>query len=108
MALRAEDKYITVVQYQWLVIEEKNTWFAKGERSTPEVMLVGSNEGAAAWVAVSGVDERPLWARYVRSFDRGLLIFMGEGGHGLLDNLRKDKQLLIQKTHYLLRSHKFI
>ena len=38
-----------------------------------------------AWVALSALDERPLWARYVRSFDRALLVVLGEGVHGETD-----------------------
>jgi CRP-like cAMP-binding protein len=38
-----------------------------------------------AWVTAGDVVQRPLWARYVRSFDRGLLIVLGEGTHGETD-----------------------
>lgn len=42
-------------------------------------------DGNQSWIVVSALDERPLWARYIRCFDRGLLIMLGEGEHGETD-----------------------
>ena len=44
-----------------------------------------TEEPELTWVVTSGLDDRPLWARYVRSFDRGLLVFLGEGVRGETD-----------------------
>ena len=46
---------------------------------------IDAAERARTWVEASSLDERPLWARYVRSLDRALLIMLGEGVHGETD-----------------------
>lgn len=41
--------------------------------------------GTLSWAQADELEARPMWARYLRSFDRGLLVVMGEGVHGRTD-----------------------
>lgn len=76
---RATASFVQLVLHSLLPLH----WYACLLYGLPRLM--GAAEAAEAWVADSNVDASPLWARYVRSFDRGLLIVLGEGGHGETD-----------------------
>ena len=76
---RATMSFVQLVMHALLPLH----WYACLLYMLPRLM--SEEDAMDAWVAVSGVDERPLWARYVRSFDRGLLVVLGEGGHGETD-----------------------
>ena len=53
-------------------------------------------DGDDSWAAIAGLPGKPLWSRYVRSFDRGLLIVIGEGEHG-----ETDAEVLISLVGYV-------
>ncbi len=44
-----------------------------------------TSSSATPWVKEAQLLQRPVWARYLRCFDRGLLVVVGEGVHGDTD-----------------------
>lgn len=82
-ASRALSRFLLLVGNCILVLH----WFACIEYATARraAALVGASNTTSTWFGATQLEQRPIWARYLRSFDRGCLVVLGEGVHGDTD-----------------------